>query len=93
MIIFEKVYFKNNLPFFFHRLGHSIFMLIAGLSLTITIFVPLHMTNIIITLSMIGKLAITISYGVIYIYTTELFPTEIRNAGVGSSSLCARIGN
>ena len=42
---------------------------------------------------MIGKLAITISYGVIYIYTTELFPTEIRNAGVGSSSLCARIGN
>ena len=76
-----------------HRLGHSIFMLIAGLSLTITIFVPQNMTNIIITLSMIGKLAITISYGVIYIYTTELFPTEIRNAGVGSSSLCARIGN
>ena len=78
---------------FVHRLGHSIFMLIAGLSLTITIFVPQNMTNIIITLSMIGKLAITISYGVIYIYTTELFPTEIRNAGVGSSSLCARIGN
>ena len=40
----------------------------------------------------IGKLAITTSYGVIYIYTAELFPTVIRNAGVGTSSLCARIG-
>ena len=78
---------------FFYRFGHSIFMSIAGLSLTLTIFVPKNMTSLIIALSMIGKLAIGVSYGTIYIYTTELFPTEIRNAGVGTASMCARIGN
>ena len=41
---------------------------------------------------MVGKLAITTSYGIVYIYTAELFPTVIRNVGVGASSLCARIG-
>ena len=77
----------------FFRLGHCIFMSIAGLSLTLTIFVPQNMTSVIISLSMIGKLAIGVSYGTIYIYTTELFPTEIRNAGVGTSSMWAGIGN
>ena len=83
--------FLNN-PKVGRRLGHSTFMLIAGLALTITIFVPEDLNSLIIALSMIGKLAITTSYGVIYIYTAELFPTVIRNAGVGTSSLCARIG-
>ena len=83
----------ESAPYIIFRLGHCIFMSIAGLSLTLTIFVPRNMTPLIIALSMIGKLAIGVSYGTIYIYTTELFPTEIRNAGVGTSSMCARIGN
>lgn len=47
---------------------------------------------LIVTLAMIGKLAITSSYGAIYVFTAEQFPTVIRNVGLGASSTFARIG-
>lgn len=46
-----------------------------------------------VTLAMVGKLAITASYGAVYIFSTEQFPTVIRNAGLGAGSTCARIGS
>jgi len=45
-----------------------------------------------VTLTMIGKAAITYSYNLIYLYTPELYPTVIRGAGVGVGSMTARIG-
>ena len=66
------------------------FMLFAGLVLTITIFVPKDQKALLITLSMLGKLAIPSSYGVCYIFTSELFPTVVRNIGLGVCSMCAR---
>lgn len=42
---------------------------------------------------MIGKLAITSSYGTIYIFSVEQFPTVIRNAGLGAASTSARMGS
>lgn len=47
---------------------------------------------LIVCLAMIGKLAITSSYGAIYVFTAEQFPTVIRNVGLGASSTFARIG-
>ena len=66
------------------------FMLFAGFVLTITIFVPKEMSIVLITLSMLGKLAITSSYGVVYIFSAELYPTVVRNVGLGVSSMSAR---
>lgn len=42
---------------------------------------------------MLGKLAITSSYGTVYIFSTEQFPTVIRNAGLGAGSTSARMGS
>lgn len=42
--------------------------------------------------AMAGKLAITASYGAIYIFSAEQFPTVIRNVGIGAASTSARIG-
>ena len=45
-----------------------------------------------VTLTMIGKAAITYSYALIYLYTPEIYPTVIRGAGLGIASMMARIG-
>lgn len=41
---------------------------------------------------MVAKGFVTVGFSSIYVYTSELFPTEVRNVGVGSASMCARVG-
>ena len=43
-------------------------------------------------LSLTGKFAVSIAFALIYVYTSELFPTEVRNKGLGVTSVAARIG-
>ena len=58
-------------------------MLVVGLALFLTMLVPTDedgggpYIGVIIGLSMLGKLAITSSYGVVYIFSTEQFPTQV----------------
>ncbi|WAQ99756.1 S22A8-like protein [Mya arenaria] len=42
--------------------------------------------------TLIGKFAITGSFSTIFLYTPELYPTNMRNAGIGMSSAAARVG-
>ena len=56
-------------------------------------FVPsLDKNWIIVTLAMIGKFCISASFAIIYVFSAELFPTVVRNVGVGSGSFWARVG-
>jgi OCT family organic cation transporter-like MFS transporter 4/5 len=59
--------------------------------LQMLIFVDFH--YLLIGLAMVGKLCITAAYGVVYIMSAEIFPTVVRNAGMGSSSGVARVGS
>ena len=45
------------------------------------------------SLTMIGKMAIAATFILDYLYTSELFPTPVRNMAVGSSSMMARISS
>ncbi|KAE8751502.1 hypothetical protein FOCC_FOCC001749 [Frankliniella occidentalis] len=47
----------------------------------------------VLTMFMIGKFAITISFAVVYVYTAELFPTNVRHSLLGYCSMFGRIGS
>lgn len=67
-------------------------MIISGIVLILTGFVPSNREILTAILAMLGKMTVSISYGTIFMYATELFPTVIRNIGLGSALLAARIG-
>ena len=45
-----------------------------------------------IALALIGKFGASASFGIVYLYTAELYPTQIRSTAVGMCSMMARIG-
>ena len=42
--------------------------------------------------AMLGKFCISASFAVVYVYAAELFPTVIRNIGMGVATVASRIG-
>ncbi|XP_033741094.1 organic cation transporter protein-like [Pecten maximus] len=67
-------------------------MVVGGISCIISGFVPEDLLAVKITFAMIGKFGITASYAIIYLMTAEVFPTVLRNAGMGVSSMTAKAG-
>lgn len=67
--------------------------IIAGTSCFIIGFVPADPTWIRSLFSVIGMFGLAISFPTVYIYSGELFPTVVRNIGVGTCSMSARIGS
>ncbi|XP_050421086.1 organic cation transporter protein-like [Adelges cooleyi] len=74
------------------KINISGFLILAGISLLATLAVPKSNSWLLIFCAMLAKLAITASYGAVYVYTAEQFPTVVRNMGLGVGSFFARIG-
>ncbi|XP_070705830.1 solute carrier family 22 member 16 [Pempheris klunzingeri] len=68
-------------------------LLLAGVACMLIIIVPGDIEALAIALSMTGKFAIAIAFGLIYLYTCELYPTIIRSLAVGSGSMMCRVGS
>ncbi|XP_074662567.1 uncharacterized protein LOC141915059 [Tubulanus polymorphus] len=80
------------------RLPTSAFHLLAGIALLVTIFVPNKTSGgtdlgiVILVLNLIGKSFVSAAYDSMYLYTPELFPTNLRNTGLGVCNVTSRIG-
>lgn len=68
-------------------------LLLAGVACMLIIVVPADIESLAIALCMTGKFAIAIAFGLIYLYTCELYPTIIRSLAVGSGSMMCRVGS
>lgn len=75
---------------------HVFTMVGGGIACICTIFTMLYadesLQPITVTLAMLGKIGIAAAFAVIYVWSAEIFPTVVRNAGMGSSSAFARVG-
>ncbi|XP_050712093.1 organic cation transporter protein-like isoform X1 [Eriocheir sinensis] len=54
--------------------------------------IPSAYSSTVVTLAMIGKVAITGCLQTVIFYSSELLPTEVRSRGIGTSFMMSRIG-
>ncbi|XP_030649715.1 solute carrier family 22 member 5 [Chanos chanos] len=71
----------------------SVFLLTGGGFLLLIQFIPENLHYLALVCEMAGKFGFTIGFTVVYIYTAELYPTVMRNLGMGLCSSAARIGS
>eukprot|EP00092_Neocalanus_flemingeri_P015702 GFUD01016996.1.p1 GENE.GFUD01016996.1~~GFUD01016996.1.p1 ORF type:complete len:560 (-),score=145.92 GFUD01016996.1:221-1900(-) len=67
-------------------------LLIGGVSCLLSSFLPPSYVTFHTVLFLSGKFGATAAFGTTYLYTSELFPTRVRNACVGLSSMMGRLG-
>ncbi|KAK4320072.1 hypothetical protein Pmani_009038 [Petrolisthes manimaculis] len=67
--------------------------IISGVSILALAFIPMDLTWAVMTLAMIGKMCISAVYQTLYVYLTELMPTEVRIQGMGLVKVTSRIGS
>ncbi|XP_063404776.1 organic cation transporter protein-like [Mytilus trossulus] len=75
---------------------HCFCMVVGGVACLCTIFTVLYggdeLQPLTLTLAIIGKMGSSAAFALIYVYSMELYPTVVRNSGMGLSSCIARIG-
>ncbi|XP_073452532.1 solute carrier family 22 member 15-like isoform X3 [Aquarana catesbeiana] len=70
------------------------FLMFAGLACIFTAFLPENNSLFLnpAILALLGKLSVSAAFNVVYIYTSELYPTVVRNAGLGVCAMACRFG-
>lgn len=88
LALFPLVWFGRRVPYL------SLTFL-AGICFFICLFIPRNVFPNelpIVVLSMVSSFCASSTFAMLWMWTSELMPTYLRNAGVGSCSLVARIG-
>nr|XP_058134340.1 organic cation/carnitine transporter 2 isoform X3 [Dasypus novemcinctus] len=68
-------------------------LFLGGSVLLFLQLVPPDLHYLATVLVMVGKFGVTAAFSMVYVYTAELYPTVVRNMGVGVSSMASRLGS
>lgn len=66
--------------------------MLGGISCILSGTLPKEMATTIMIMSLIGKFGAAAAFAIVYVYASEIFPTDYRGVGVGSCSMFARVG-
>ncbi|EHB02110.1 Solute carrier family 22 member 6 [Heterocephalus glaber] len=68
-------------------------LLLAGICILVNAVIPRDQTIVRTSLAVLGKGCLASSFNCIFLYTGELYPTIIRQTGLGVGSTVARVGS
>ncbi|XP_078018827.1 solute carrier family 22 member 13-like [Epinephelus lanceolatus] len=67
------------------------YLFFGGAACLLVLAIPKDLPVVVTIIAVIGKFAATASFDTAYVYTAELYPTILRQNGVGLNSTCARV--
>ncbi|KAM7373794.1 hypothetical protein PAMP_006497 [Pampus punctatissimus] len=88
-----KLLALGMLSYLGRRVSQAVCLFLSALIIFANIFVPADMQTLRTTLACLGKGFTSASFTTVYLYTGELYPTVIRQTGMGLVSTMARIGS
>ncbi|XP_074023163.1 solute carrier family 22 member 6-A-like isoform X1 [Numenius arquata] len=87
-----KVVVTVSMSYIGRRVSLMAALFLAGLVIIANIFVSTELQTVRTALAVIGKGCLSASFNCVFLYTTELYPTPIRQTGLGFGSTMARVG-
>ncbi|KAL8184143.1 UNVERIFIED_CONTAM: hypothetical protein K2H54_007588 [Gekko kuhli] len=87
-----KVIVTITMSYLGRRVSLMAFLILAGLVIIANIFVPPELQTLRTSLAVIGKGGLAAAFNCVFLFTTELYPTPIRQTGLGFGSTMARVG-
>ncbi|XP_020633129.3 solute carrier family 22 member 6-A [Pogona vitticeps] len=97
-VVFSLVDFPSkflsalSLSYVGRRFTQAVTLMLAGLTIVANIFIPEDMLTMRTAFAVFGKGCLAASFNCVYLYTGELFPTVLRQTGMGLSNTMARLG-
>ncbi|XP_068438269.1 solute carrier family 22 member 13-like [Clinocottus analis] len=69
----------------------AVILLFGGAACLGIFVIPKDLPVVVTVIALVGKFAATGSFSIVYVYTAELYPTTLRQNGVGLNQMCARL--
>ncbi|XP_077365294.1 solute carrier family 22 member 13-like [Festucalex cinctus] len=76
---------------FGRRVSEAAALLLGGISCLSILAVPKDLAVVATVMGVFGKFAASVCYAILFVYTAELYPTTLRQSGLGLNSTCARM--
>ncbi|XP_040266619.1 solute carrier family 22 member 6-A-like [Bufo bufo] len=87
-----KLISTTSMIYIGRRVTQFFSLVLGGLAILANIFVPKELQIVRTSLAVFGKGCLAASFSCVFLYTTELYPTVIRQSGLGLGSTMARLG-
>ncbi|XP_071754759.2 solute carrier family 22 member 13-like [Centroberyx gerrardi] len=76
---------------FGRRICQAVVLFFGGSACLAILAIPKDLPVVVTVIAVLGKFAATASFSIVYVYTAELYPTGLRQNGLGLNSMCARV--